>query len=61
LNLKAKKAERSKYTCSSTLQYYNIYTRAVQQRLINQYLTISFRIQSVDSLTDYLGGIKLVD
>ena len=38
-----------------------ITTRAVQQRTINRYSIISFSIQSADSLTDYSGGVKLVD
>ena len=36
-------------------------TRAVQQRPINRYSVISFRIRSADSLSEYSGGVKSVD
>ena len=36
-------------------------TRAVQQRLIGRYSLIRFSIRSAGSLTDYSGGVKLVD
>ena len=35
--------------------------RAVQQRPINRFSVISFSIRSADSLTDYSGGVKLID
>ena len=35
--------------------------RAVQQRPINRYSVFSFSTRSVDSLTDYSGGVKLID
>ena len=38
-----------------------LWSTAVQQRPINQYSVISFSIRSADSLTDYSGGVKLVD
>ena len=38
-----------------------IWSRAVQQRLINRYSVVSFSIWSADFLTNYSGGVKLVD